>query len=161
MECPLQSGQAAELIVGYPAQTLDSHAAGVLERHLKDCARCRQLSAAQQAVWSALDAWKPQAISPDFDRKLFERIAEEERLPWWRRVGPQAWSWLPAISVTAACAALLAAFLLRAPTSIPAPAPAEPKFQIEQVENALDDMDMLKQIGVEAAPVASGSRERI
>jgi hypothetical protein len=161
MECPLKSGRAAELIVGYPAQTLDPHTAAAFERHLKDCAICRELSSAQQAVWSALDAWAPQPISPDFDRKLFERIAEEERLSWWRLVRPAGRSWRPTISVAAACAALLAAFLLRTPPSIPAPAPPQPKFQIEQVEHALDEGDMRKKIGADPGPVASGSRERI
>jgi len=161
MECPLTSGQAAELIVGYRAQTLDSVAAAAFERHLKDCANCRQLSASQQAVWSALEAWEPQPISPDFDQKLFDRIAADERLRWWRRVRLPAWSSGPAVSVAAACAALLAAFLLKTAPSMPAPVPAQPKFQIEQVENALDDMDLLKQIGVDNAHARSGSHERI
>jgi hypothetical protein len=36
----------------------------------------------------------------------------------------------------------------------------QPQLQIEQVESALDDMDMLKQVGVEAL-VGESSRERI
>ncbi len=161
MECPLKSGQAGELIVGYRAQTLDFQVAASFERHLKDCAGCRQLAASQQAVWSALEAWEPQPISPDFDQKLFERIAADERLRWWQRVRLPAWSSVRAISVAAACAALLAAFLLRTSPGIPAAVPAQPKFQIEQVERALDDMDLLKQIGVEAAHSETGSRGRI
>jgi len=152
MECPLKSGDGGELIVGYRAQTLDPRIAAAFERHLKDCTSCRQLSAAQQAVWLALDAWEPRPISSDFDRKLLERIAVEERLRWWQRLRLAPRSWHPAISVTVACAALLAAFLLRAPMNVSTPVPAQPKFQIEQVEHALDDMDLLKQIGVEAAP---------
>jgi Putative zinc-finger len=161
MECPLRSGQSSELIVGYRARNLNPRAAAAFEQHLKVCSSCRQLSDSQEAVWSALDAWKPQPISPDFDQKLFQRIAEDERLRWWQRVSPAGWSWRPTISVAAACAALLAAFLSRTPANIPSPPAPRPKFQIEQVEHALDDMDMLKQIGVEAAPAVSGSRERI
>jgi hypothetical protein len=148
MEC--SSRQAAERIVAYHAGTLDPQAEAAFEWHLKACAICRQLSAAQQAVWSALDIWQPLPISPDFDQKLFRRIAAEERLRWWQRLSPVRLSWRPAVSLAVACAALLVAFLLRTPASVPTPpAPPQAKFQIEQVEHALDDMDMLKQIGVE------------
>jgi hypothetical protein len=161
MECPLETGRAAELIVGFHARTLDPHAAAAFERHLKVCPGCNQVSAAQQAVWSALDVWQPQPISPDFDQKLIARIAKEEGLRWWQRIRPPAFSWRPALSVALACAALLGALLLQPPVGIPVPFSPQPKVQIEQVEHALDDMDMLKQIGVEAAPTASSSRERI
>src|SRR5271166_4658230 len=105
MECPLANGQAAELIVGYHAQTLDPQAAAAFERHLKGCASCLRLSSAQQVVWSALDAWRPPPVSRDFDLRLFGRIEQEERLRWWQRVRLPAWSLRPAISVAAACTA--------------------------------------------------------
>jgi hypothetical protein len=150
MEC--SSRQAAERIVAYHAGTLDPHAAAALEWHLKACPVCRPLSAAQQAVWSALDIWQPLPISPDFDQKLFQRIDAEERLRWWQRLSLPRLSWRPSVSLAGASAALLVAFLLRTPASVPtSPAPAQAKFQIEQVERALDDMDMLEQIGVETA----------
>jgi hypothetical protein len=155
MECPLRSGRAAELIVDYHAQTLDPQAAAVFEQHLKTCAACRELADAQQMVWSALDEWKAPPVSPDFDLRLFGRIAYEQRLRWWQRRIVPLWSPRPAISVATACVALLAAFLLRIPSRVPA-RPLEPKFQIEQVEHALDDMDLLSELGVEAAPPASG-----
>jgi len=49
--------------------------------------------------------------------------------------------------LAAVCVALIAAFLLRSPSEPPA-APQTSQPQIEQVERALEDMDMLKQMGV-------------
>jgi hypothetical protein len=56
---------------------------------------------------------------------------------------------LRALLPVAACAAIAALLLLRQPGSIPAPAP-QPALQIEQVQHALDDMDVLNQLGVAA-----------
>jgi hypothetical protein len=44
------------------------------------------------------------------------------------------------------CAALAAMLLLRTPDPAPLPQ-VQPALQIEQVEHALDDMDMLNQLG--------------
>jgi hypothetical protein len=100
---------------------------------------------AQQRVWSELDAWQPGKISADFDRDLYARITAEDR----RRTRLPLRSVIP---VAAACAALLAGYLLR-PPSTPRrhtePAVAiENRIDMEQVERALDDIDMLRQMGV-------------
>ena len=65
---------------------------------------------------------------------------------------PGTGSWRPAVPVGVACAALVAAFLLKNPTLLPEMQPQpQPKIEIEQVEHALDDMDMLKQLGLESS----------
>jgi anti-sigma factor RsiW len=137
MQCPRQS---AELIVGYGARTLDAVTEAAFEQHLASCTECRKAVAAQGTVWSALDeyAWRI-SVPLDFDRRLFQRIAEEERRRWtWR------------LSAAAACAILAALMLLRQPWSeAPTHSPAQPALQIEQVEHALDDMDMLDQVVLE------------
>jgi hypothetical protein len=46
-------------------------------------------------------------------------------------------------------------------SSITPPQQAQPQLQIEQVERALDDMDMLKQAGVEFALEKNTPREQI
>jgi hypothetical protein len=52
--------------------------------------------------------------------------------------------------VAAACGILIAVFLLRSPEPTPAPpSSSAPTIRIEQVERALDDIDMLKQLGVD------------
>jgi anti-sigma factor RsiW len=43
------------------ARTLDAEAKSEFQRHLETCSKCREAVAAQEAVWSALDAWHPVA----------------------------------------------------------------------------------------------------
>jgi len=162
-ECRLENGNSAELIVAYGARTLAPDVEAAFERHMAMCANCRELAAAQREVWSAMDAWMPAKISSNFDEKLYQRIATEEQSTWWRRVLRANWSWRPAMPVAAACAVLVAAFLLRSPAP-PAGAPQSPgqsNLQIEQVQHALDDIEMLKKLGVEVPSDKAGSSEQI
>jgi hypothetical protein len=132
MRCPLEFDRSAELIVGYGARTLDPAAAAAFERHIVSCAECRAAAALQKAVWAALDE-SQERISPDFDRRVFERIAAAERRG----------RWLWQVLVPAAASMALAAVLF-----LRQPDPAgPPPVQMEQVEHALDDMDLLKQLG--------------
>src|SRR5216683_1336577 len=80
--CPLENGNGAELVLAYCARTLAQDECAAFERHMLSCAACRELAAAQHAVWSALDAWTPEPISSNFDEKLYQRIAEEEQSHW-------------------------------------------------------------------------------
>jgi hypothetical protein len=102
--------------------------------------------AQQQAVWDALDEWREVGVSADFDRRLRLRIANEEKLTsWWRR------SWRPALPVAAAAILLSVALWLNQPRAaqVVAPAPmhhTQPSGQIESLQHALNDMDMLVQI---------------
>jgi len=162
MTCPQNTGDAAEWIVAYAARTLDSGKEAAFERHLESCASCREMAAAQRAVWSALDALPPLPVSSNFDSKLYQRIAEEQRLAWWQRFSQAHWSWRPAMPVAAACAVLIVAFLVKnaGPSNTPQQQP-QPQLQIDQVERALDDMDMLKQAGVEFALEKNTPREQI
>jgi anti-sigma factor RsiW len=150
--CPYENGNGAEVILAYGARTLPPDEAAAFERHLPVCASCRELAAAQQAVWSALDAWKPEPISSNFDEKLYQRILTEEQSPWWQRLFRANWSLRPAMPVAAACGVLIAAFLLRNPQpTLAPPSGSQPNIRIEQVERALDDIDMLKQLAVESS----------
>lgn len=162
MQCPQKNGDGVELIVAYAARTLDPESEAAFELHLESCASCRDMAAAQRAVWSALDELAPPAVSSNFDAKLYQRIAEEQQGAWWQRLFRADWSWRPAMPVAAACAVLIVAFLVKnyEPPVIPQQQ-AQPKLQIEQVESALDDMDMLKQAGVEAAIEKATPREQI
>jgi len=140
-------GDGAELIVSYGARRLAPHEQAEFELHVRSCARCREHAAAQRAVWSALDEWPGITPSEDFDQNLYRRIAMEEQQAWWRCLWPDTWSPRAAVPVVLACSALIAAFLLNGP---PLRSRAEPQFQMEQVEHALDDMDLLKQLSVES-----------
>jgi len=160
MGCPLKKSVAEELIVAYAARTLNAHAEADFERHLESCAVCRELAAQQRAVWSVLEEWHPLPVSPDFDVKLAQRIEHTKQSGWWQF---RMWGWRPLIPLAATCTVLLFAFLLKDDDRASAPAPAnQPRVRIEQqVEHALDDMDMLKQIGVDVSSVKPRSSQKI
>jgi anti-sigma factor RsiW len=157
MECPVQTGENADLLLAYCARRLDPATAAVLERHMEHCEACRAFGEGQRTVWSALDVWEALPVAQDFDRRLYARIAEEGYGGVWSR-----WlrPWLPlnfrgALSLAAASAVVLVAFLVQSPRSAPGPAEVE-VVDAEQVESALDDLDMLRQVNLvpraEAAP---------
>ncbi len=161
MGCPVED-DGDELIIAYGARTLDPEQLRELEQHLEICARCRELADAQRAVWSALEAWPTAVVSDNFDERLYRRIALERNNSGWRSWVPSSWSLRPAVPVFAACAALFAAFLLKDPALRTAPqASIQPKPAIEKVEQALDDMDMLTQLGVESAADKAAFLEKI
>ena len=163
MECLRKNGKGDELVMAYTAGTLEPETQIAMERHMSQCQDCREMTARPQAVWAALDDWKPAPVSPDFNARLFQRISEDAAVAWWRRPFRYHWSWLfrPAVPVAAACAALVLAFLIN--PSAPkheAPTSSQQGVSIEQVERALDDMDLLKQISA-PAPAEGKSAERI
>jgi len=160
-DCPLTNGNSAELIVGYGARTLAPEMEMAFERHLLTCEACRELASAQRELWSALDAWTPVPVSANFDEKLYQRIRMEEQGKWWQRLLWANWSWRPAMPVAAACAALIAAFVLKSPTPGPVPELTQPKVQIQQVERALDDIDMLDKLGFANPSEKTSSTERL
>jgi hypothetical protein len=161
MGCPVED-DGDELIIAYGARTLDPVQQRELEEHLNICARCRELAEAQRAVWSALEAWPTTVVSDNFDERLYRRIALERQDSGWRSWFPTSWSMRPAVPVGVACAALIAAFLLKDPALRQMPqASIQAKPAIEQVEHALDDMEMLTQLGVEGTTDKAAASEKI
>jgi hypothetical protein len=94
-------------------------------------------------VWEALDEWRPVQVSPDFDARLYGRIAAEAGRPWWRQVLAK-----PLVPILAA-AAMLALVVVRMPEmrSTPAQPQSPTAIDLQQVQQALDDMDMLTPVG--------------
>ncbi|HEY3442135.1 MAG TPA: hypothetical protein VGK29_15350 [Paludibaculum sp.] len=135
--CPLQSEDHAQLLLSYCSRRLDPAHTAVLQRHIELCAACRTLLESQQLVWDALDAWNNSPISRDFDTRLLQRIHHHR--------GPARWlssiSWKPALPV----AAILALGIIAFPTQ-PNTAPQPDTTQAEQVEGALEDLDMLQHL---------------
>jgi hypothetical protein len=149
MQCFLGRGESGELVVGYAARTLDPRAQAGFERHLTYCGICRDAVAAQQVVWDALDEWRAVAVSPDFDRALCARIAREGHIGWW---------WRRAVPAAAACIALGVSLWLHQ-TRMAKMTPSAPHVspQIQELEHALDDMDMLGQLSAGIAPGKAGA----
>jgi anti-sigma factor RsiW len=152
MICPKELGkEGAEILVDYCAQTLDPARAVEFERHMEACGDCRRLVQAQSDVWETLDQWTPEPVSPDFDARLYARIAQERSAPgwrqwWWRISRPLVpfRVWKPAVSLAAACAVLAVAFVVHVPGTGGGASQVVPeKVDIEQVEKTLDDLDIL------------------
>lgn len=152
MHCPLQNGENAEVLLDYCARKLSPAATLELERHMQSCGDCRSFAGGQQHVWSALDSWEAQPVSPAFDRKLYSRIEEFESRNWLRRWMGDGFAWRPALSFGAACAALTVMFVVQAPVkqSVAPQYHETTKVEVEpeQVERALEDLEMLKQLSI-------------
>ena len=169
MWCPLGQDKSRELAVSYIARSLDARAHDDFERHLRSCEMCAAAVAEQQAVWDALDEWAPIEVSAGFDRALQARMAQEAESGW-RGLIPVWWqrSWRPVVPVVAAGIALGVAVWMNQPREVVVVAPSEASArvspqatgQMESLEHALDDMDML---GQWSAPTASdaGSKSPI
>ncbi|MBI5083415.1 MAG: zf-HC2 domain-containing protein [Acidobacteria bacterium] len=142
--CPLQSEENAQLLLDYCARRLDPSRRAALEAHIGLCPSCREFSQAQRLVWEALDAWDSSGGAADFDRRLYQRISEERKPPWADRL--TAWtaeiSWKPALPAAAALALWVTFFPVR-PTE---EAEGFERVAAEQVEGALEDLDMLQQL---------------
>jgi len=139
MICLSKHQQGAELLASYLAKTLNADRMAELDGHIRECADCRGLA----TVWERLDEFAVPEVTPGFDARLYARIAAEEaRGLDWRR-----WLWRPMAPLAAAGAvAALALYLhpLGTPLrGIPDVSKQANKAEIEQVAQALDDLDLL------------------
>jgi hypothetical protein len=176
MDCIKNNKQGAEILTDYCAGTADPRVAAEIDAHTKVCAECRAMVEAQCAVWEMLDAWTPAEVSRDFDARLYARIASEQNGPVWRRwwsrlfqpATPHAW-WKPMVSLGAAAAIVSMALIVRLPEQIapvqqkstivqsaaqassqPAGSPEE--IDLQQVQQALDDLDIVAPVS--QAPIS-------
>ena len=159
MNCPLQVKEGAEILLDYCSQRMDPDRAADFRLHVADCVECKQVVEAQEAVWNALDAYEPVPVSVDFDRKLWAKIDNENAGSWWQRAwtriaeGPAiGWSnhlfnWKPMLVAAGTCAALAAVMIVATPHR-PELGDISNQKLMEKVESALDDVDMLNQVGV-------------
>jgi hypothetical protein len=111
-------------------------------------------------VWDRLDDFRAPALSEDFDHRLYARIANEARMPWWRRMWLPTTSlwrplWRPVLPLAAACAVLVLSLLVRNPDSDDSVKNDSVKQarieqnaspEIEQVVQALDDLELLSPV---------------
>jgi hypothetical protein len=149
MNCPLDIPENTQVLLDYSARKLDAGQTASLERHMQVCASCREFAAGQSAVREAMDSWEAPPVSQDFNRRLYARIDQE--VSWWDRlVRPfrplMLRRGLPVAA--AACLVVLAGVLIDRPPAATAPrqdvAQVE-SVQPEQVEQALDTMEMLSE----------------
>ena len=154
MRCPIETQENAELLLSYSARRLNPESTAILEAHMELCPACREFRDGQRALWEALDEWDARPVSADFDRRLYRKIEEQEQMSWWSRVfgSMRPMVWRPALPVAAtACLVLVAAFISVNPGTVPAPVAENPQArEVEQVERALDDLEMLRQFDLVA-----------
>lgn len=162
MRCPIEAPENAELLLEYCARTLSPEVSAVLERHMEICPACREFAQGQQAVWQALDQWEAAPVSMDFDRRLYRRI--EQSKAWWDPlVRPfRALAAYRAVPAMAAVVLMVAAgVMLQHPNEAPAPVQQDlaiVEVQAEQVEQALDAMDMLSEFSRKVRPEGTDSK---
>jgi anti-sigma factor RsiW len=142
--CPVLRDNA-EALLAYVERRMARDSALALERHAEGCAECRKLIESQRALWSALEAWEPEPVSADFNRRLYRAIEADEARPWWRKLGGGALGARWRVAVPAAsCAALALVFLLGTPDEMEEKqAAAVEAVDVENLDRALDDLDLL------------------
>jgi hypothetical protein len=159
MQCPTQHGDNMGILLDFCARRLSAARTLEIERHLELCAACRQAVESQQSVWNLLSEWEPEPTSADFDRRLYQRLEEPERTAWLVRLtGYVRAVWKPAIPVLLTAATALTFVFVREPEPAPAPAPrsaAVETLDVNQVEQTLDDLNMLRQMS--PAPTSTQS----
>ena len=167
MNCPLHNNEGAELILDYCSRKLDVDTTLTFEKHFAQCADCARVVDAQRTVWDALDSYEAlPAISEDFDARLWSRIEASDARGWWHKLldGPaMGWnsifSWKPAMVTASACAAVFAVMMVVNPTggtmrtggdvpTVVEKAMFERTVDLDQVEGSIEDLDMLKQLGM-------------
>jgi len=136
MICLTKSGEGADLLAGYLAKTLDPARTAELDRHIRECADCRGLA----SVWERLDEFAVPAVSPDFNARLYARIASDEARISWQSL--RRWLW-PPVAPLAVAAALAAVVLFLQVPGTPDAAKQVGKPDIEQVAQAVEDLDLL------------------
>jgi anti-sigma factor RsiW len=153
----MKSQEEAALLLDYCAGRLKSPAAREVELHMAECAACTEFVAGQQALWNAMNNWPAPAVSADFDRRLDRHIRETDSSSWIERMTQALRPAFarPAMALAAVCIVMAAGVLLQNPRIGVIPADTShvrtEKIEPEQVERALDDMQMLRELGTEAA----------
>ena len=157
MNCPLETTETANVLLDYCARKLSAEDTAVFERHAELCPACRQFADEQRAVWNALDSWEPAPVSPGFDARLYRRLETGDT--WRERLSAAFRPVLAHRGILAAAAAclLLVTGVLIERSGKPVPVPATPdsalvEVQAEQLEKALDAMDVLSEFNRKVRP---------
>ncbi len=165
MKCPRETQESAEVLLAYGACKLDAESTAALEKHMAVCPTCRESARGLRAAWEALDAFEAPPVSPDFDRRLYRRI--EREVSWWDLL-LRPFRWFPVrqgLPIAAAAGVMVfAGVMLYRPAVPPAPQQDAAQAQVdalrpEQVEDALDDMEMLREFSHLMRPDAGEAKK--
>jgi len=174
MICPLKSEvngadvsgeDAVDVLLDYSAGRLDESRLALFERHIAVCAECSAFLAGQAEVWQTLDAWEPEPVSVDFNRRMWQKIDAAEAAPWYRKLADSLrfGAWKPALPLAAAVFLVTTGFMMdhqRTVSVAPnvANAAGVSVTEAEQVEKTLDDIQLLRQLDAAAGAEPNSSK---
>lgn len=157
MFCPLKSEETIDVLLDYSAGRLDRVRSALLEEHIVVCADCAAFRAGQSEVWQVLDAWEPEPVSLDFNRRMWQKIDAAAAAPWYRKLADslRMGAWKPALPLTVAVVLVAAGFVMDHRTATPnAPSVASSAVvsvtDADQLEKTLDDIQLLRQLDAAA-----------
>jgi anti-sigma factor RsiW len=145
--------EGTELLLGYVSGSVDTQTSAELEGHIEACLKCEKFVHEQKAVWDALDAFEPEPVSADFNRRLYQRI--EQPVTWRDRVSGfwqtvRYWNGLPVAGAAMAAALLVGGIVWQMPSNHVRPsekaAVQAGVIQPQQLQDALGDMEMLRDL---------------
>lgn len=152
MNCPIKTHENTDWLLDYSAGKLNAEHTTLVERHVETCPDCARFVEGQRSVWSALGQWEPQAVSADFNRRLYQRIDRARPASWLDRLfRPLQPLWRPVVPLAAACLLMIAGVALHAPEAAlhrNSPQARIESIEPEQVERTLDDMQMLRELSL-------------
>ena len=171
-----------DLLTSYQAGRLGADDTIRLDRHVGDCADCQAFLEGQGLVWDALEAYGRVVppISGNFDQLLYARIAGETSENWWQRAWRRLFeagepaNWKPVGAMAMACLVLAVGVGFQTAQNRPPASPGRAvassagpvtravpvlpagfdRSEIESIERALEDFEMLNKMGAPAQELA-------
>ena len=152
MKCPLLAEETTDLLLDYSAGRLDRAKTAMVGSHAEACAHCATFLAGQAELWGVLDAWEPEPVSIDFNRRLWQRIEVIANEPWYHRLmeAMRFGAWKPVFPLAAAILVVAAGFVLdhqggAAKSTGATAASGVSVSEADQIERTLDDIQLLHQ----------------
>ena len=157
--CPkaIRGGEAT--LVAFVAGKVRGPDGARLRAHLEDCERCRDYVEGQRAIWQLLDDWQPELQNTNFNSDFASRLAHLPPEPWFVEIGRRVAARMlkPAFTFSAIAAVLAVSVYVRNPfvasghtQFVPRTVASAPRVispvEAEQVDRAIDDMQLLHQL---------------
>ena len=152
MQCPVEHDETVDVLFDYVAHRLEPARHSVVENHVATCSRCAGFTVSHVQVWQALDDWKGPVVSSDFNQRLLRRIYQTPAIPWYQGLFEfrSGLTLKLAIPVMAACLVASTGFVFGYAAgqrgSGPSPVLHVDGRQADQLEAALDDLQLLRQL---------------
>ncbi len=166
MECLARSVSGNALLMEYVAGRVWGRDAARVAQHLRECEICGAQAEGQQKIWELLDCWEAVPVSTGFNRRLYARIQESAPARLHGLLARLLTRWVarPAMPIAALSLLAIAGFYLerpQPPVARPAtqasPAVVSPR-DAEQLDKALDDLQLLHQLDLVKDEAANASK---